>query len=241
MFRSDLPLLFMRNIKPNQSATAKSGGLIASNSRHELPIIQQGENLLIDARLLHQQLKSGQKYSDWIKARIEEFGFELSKDFFASEKSEAKGRGGHNRIDYHLTLDMAKELAMVERNEIGRAIRRYFIQKEKEARGIVQLPAEAKLFAGIKPVSINGRRLFPYKEVLERTGYSVKASSAGRRHRYPGHFVTQGHSLYVTQEFATHLFHQKKVYNNRQALKSMQPVLPLNFGDVKELGYGNRK
>lgn len=143
-------------------------------------------------------------------------------------------------MDYHLTLDMAKELAMLERNEIGRSIRRYFIQKEKEARGISQLPQESRIFAGIKPVRINGRELYPYKEILSRFGYSLKASSGGRRHRYPGHFVLQGNVLYVTYEFALHMYHQKRVVNNRQALKEMQPVLPFDFGDPAQLKGGSK-
>ena len=47
---------------------------------------------------------------------------------------QTSGRGGHNRKEYHLTLDTAKELAMVERNEKGRQVRRYFIECEKRLR-----------------------------------------------------------------------------------------------------------
>lgn len=225
----------MRTVKSNQTAVQDSR---LKGSSAELPIIQQGQNILIDARLLHQQLKIRRDFSTWIKARIEEFSFEPEKDFF-SHVSPNRGnqkRGGDRRsIEVHLTLDMAKELAMLERNEIGRNIRRYFIQKEKEARGISQLPQESRIFGGIKPVRINGRELYPYKEILSRFGYSLKASSAGRRHRYPGHFVLQGNVLYVTYEFALHMYHQKRVVNNRVALKEMQPVLPLDFGDTAQL------
>ena len=47
------------------------------------------------------------------------------------------GWGGHNKLDYFLTLDMAKELAMVENNEEGRRIRRYFIRIEKKIRKVM--------------------------------------------------------------------------------------------------------
>lgn len=55
---------------------------------------------------------------------------------FASKNLEAKpdARGGHNRIEYHIILDMAKELSMVERNAQGKAARRYFIECEKRLR-----------------------------------------------------------------------------------------------------------
>lgn len=232
--RSDLPLFFMRTHKSKRSTIAKSDGLIASSSGNELPLIQQGDHLLIDARILHKSLKVGRDFATWIKNRIEEYGFEPNKDFFSDISPKVGKTSGRPQIEVHLTIDTAKELAMVERNEIGRSIRRYFIQKEKEARAISHLPKEAGLFKGLKPKRVNDRILFPYKEILIRCGY--KASSNGnRRHRYWMHFVKEDNHLFVTEEFSLHLFRQKQVINNRVVMVNMQSVLPLNFGDPKQL------
>jgi len=227
----------MRSAKPNQSTATKSSGLIASSSGNEPMIIQQGDNLLIDARMLHSQLKVGRDFSTWIKVRIEEFGFESGKDFFStvSPKRGNQKRGGDKRsIDIHLTIDMAKELAMLERNEVGRAVRIYFIQKEREARAISHLPKETGLFRALKPKRVNDRVMYPYREVLERCGYKTN-SNGNRRHRYWMHFVKEGNQLFVTEEFSLHLFRQKQVMINRAVMLNTQPVLPLNFGDQKQL------
>ncbi|MBP4049044.1 antA/AntB antirepressor family protein [Chromobacterium violaceum] len=94
--------------------------------------INQEPALLCDARDLHEFLQVGRRFATWIAERIVEYGFLENQDFaIASQNGEAKRRGGHNRIDYHLTLDTAKELAMVERTEQGRRVRRYFIECEK--------------------------------------------------------------------------------------------------------------
>ncbi|WP_096978856.1 antA/AntB antirepressor family protein [Escherichia coli] len=91
--------------------------------------------LLVNARELHSFLGVGKMFAHWIKDRLEEYGFVENQDYvIACQNGQAKGRGGHNRKDYHLTLDTAKELAMVERNEKGRQIRRYFIECEKKLR-----------------------------------------------------------------------------------------------------------
>lgn len=87
-----------------------------------------------DARELHAYLEIGRDFANWINERIEKYGFQQDQDFaVCSPNPASKKRGGHNRIDYHLSLDMAKELSMVENNERGREARRYFIQKEREA------------------------------------------------------------------------------------------------------------
>ncbi|EOK3546960.1 antA/AntB antirepressor family protein, partial [Escherichia coli] len=89
--------------------------------------------LLCNARDLHAFLGVGKMFAHWIKDRLGEYGFVENQDFvIACQNWQAKGRGGHNRKDYHLTLDTAKELAMVERNEKGRQIRRYFIECERK-------------------------------------------------------------------------------------------------------------
>jgi phage anti-repressor protein len=86
-----------------------------------------------DARELHAFLGVPTKFNDWISRRIEEFSFVENSDFvLVTQKWETKGRGGNRKptTEYRLTLDMAKELAMVEKNDKGREARRYFIACE---------------------------------------------------------------------------------------------------------------
>ena len=87
----------------------------------------------INARDLHQFLKVETKFNDWIQRRINEYGFVESQDFVSFTQKRVKPTGGRPSAEYHITLDMAKELCMVEKNEQGRIIRRYFIECEKRA------------------------------------------------------------------------------------------------------------
>ena len=97
--------------------------------------IGERETNIVSARALHGALGVGRMFAHWIKDRITEYEFVENQDYvIACQNWQAKTRGGHNRKDYHLTINMAKELAMVERNEQGRAIRRYFIQCEEALR-----------------------------------------------------------------------------------------------------------
>ncbi|EIY6428179.1 antA/AntB antirepressor family protein [Salmonella enterica] len=97
--------------------------------------------LLCDARELHSFLGVGKVFAAWITERIEQYGFVENQDYILlSNSGKQSSRGGHNRKDYHLTLDTAKETAMVERNEKGRQIRRYFIECEKQLRQQSQQP-----------------------------------------------------------------------------------------------------
>lgn len=83
---------------------------------------------LANARELHSFLESKYQYTDWIKTRIAEYGFQENEDYIIVTELT----NGRPRKEYHITLDMGKELAMVERNEKGRKIRKYFIECERQ-------------------------------------------------------------------------------------------------------------
>ena len=109
-----------------------------------VPIYEnETKDRLINARELHIKLENKRQYSDWIKQRIEHYKFIENKDFVRFHnfvKGDKKGFGNRTTIEYFLTIDMAKELCMVENNEIGRSIRRYFIEVEKRYREIINNP-----------------------------------------------------------------------------------------------------
>lgn len=88
----------------------------------------------VNARELHQFLESKQDFSTWIKARIEKYGFAEKQDFEVFNNFMENPQGGRPSIEYALSVDMAKELSMVENNEKGRLARKYFIECEKIAR-----------------------------------------------------------------------------------------------------------
>ena len=117
-----------------KKTTNKNQELIPINKQ----TIDNIETLTCDGRSLHEFLEVGRDYSTWMKERIEKYGFVEGSDFLLTKSGEQKGRGGHNRIEYTLTVDMAKQIAMVENNDKGVAIRRYFIDCEKIAKEVVR-------------------------------------------------------------------------------------------------------
>lgn len=105
-----------------------------------LPVYEtdQGEKI-VDGRELHLFLKVGRDFTNWIKDRIEKFGFIEGEDF--SPILAKTSDNGRPRTEYILKLDMAKELSMVENNEQGRRARRYFIAVEKKLESLVHIPS----------------------------------------------------------------------------------------------------
>ncbi|BDW59309.1 antA/AntB antirepressor family protein [Escherichia coli] len=109
--------------------------------------ISNETTLLVNARDLHTFLDVGKRFASWIVERIAEYGFVENQDFMIISQVREKIGRGRPAKDYHLTLDTAKELAMVERNEKGRQIRRYFIECEKKLRNIQPVQTEQQFTA----------------------------------------------------------------------------------------------
>ena len=102
----------------------------------------------VNARELHSFLEVRTAFKDWIDRRISEYGFEEGADFcsFLSEST-----GGRPSKEYAITIETAKELAMVERNDKGREARKYFIECERrlkeQAPVLTNSPLAADIYA----------------------------------------------------------------------------------------------
>ncbi|GDA01530.1 antirepressor [Escherichia coli] len=118
--------------------------------------------LLVNARDLHAFLDVGKRFASWIVERIAEYGFVENQDFMIISQVREKIGRGRPAKDYHLTLDTAKELAMVERNEKGRQVRRYFIECEKRLRQ--QETKVEKVLSGFMPAIMEAIKLEDKKE-----------------------------------------------------------------------------
>ena len=97
-------------------------------------IIEHDGKKAVNARELHQKLCVGKDFSSWIKNRIEKYGFVKNQDYSSFTQIGERAKGATVRKEYALSLDMAKELCMIENNEQGRLFRKYFIEVEKAAR-----------------------------------------------------------------------------------------------------------
>lgn len=101
-----------------------------------IPIYQNdSDERLVDARRLYEKLEVGRDFTTWIKDRITKYDFIEGTDYILTLTKSGE-RKKAIRHDYILKMDMAKEIAMVENNENGKLIRRYFIEVEKRYRKI---------------------------------------------------------------------------------------------------------
>ena len=110
-----------------------------------IPIYENNsKEKLIDARELFYALRGDEmktKFADWIKERIVQYGFVENEEFIKLRNFTKVGNLKRPQIDYYINIDMAKELCMVENNEKGKKIRRYFIEVERRYKQIINNPS----------------------------------------------------------------------------------------------------
>lgn len=83
----------------------------------------------VSARELHERLEIGTRFNDWFP-RMCDYGFLEGTDYY-SKMSKTSDAGGRPASDYELSIDMAKQICMIQRTEIGKNIRQYFLDLEK--------------------------------------------------------------------------------------------------------------
>lgn len=132
----------------------------------------------VDGRALHTFLEVGKVFAAWIQERVEQYGFEQGKDFEVFSEIGKNPQGGRPSKEYALTLDMGKELAMVERTTKGKEARQYFIECERRALESAQAqpqPQNAVLAAQLAEL-LQGKVLVDYAMLadLANTAYALR-------------------------------------------------------------------
>lgn len=111
----------------------------------ELIKVDTNENLepVVSGRELHEILEVQSNYTTWFE-RMKEYGFVENVDFTVCFPNlESESRGGQNKIDHIIKMDMAKEICMLQRTERGKLARQYFIQVEKDYNSPEKIMARA--------------------------------------------------------------------------------------------------
>lgn len=109
----------------------------------------------VSGRALFAFLEAGGNYTTWF-ARMTQYGFEEGQDFLPLLE---ESHGGRPSIDHALTLDMAKELSMIQRTERGKQAREYFIAVEKRARAQVDVSTPQGVLAMARQLTATAEQL----------------------------------------------------------------------------------
>lgn len=131
-----------------------------------LKINYETEQPTVSARDLHEQLNIKTAFKDWFP-RMCEYGFEEGKDF-CSKMSETSSKGGRPSKDADISIDMAKQICMIQRSPEGKQIRQYFIDLEKAWNTPEQIMARALKMANHSIESLKGRCKFLGEQVVEQ-------------------------------------------------------------------------
>jgi len=150
---------------------------------HELIVVNQmtigdSEVNAVDGRELHDFLEVKTDFRHWITRRINEYGFEENVDW---RSKMTAFESGQEAKDYTLSLDMAKELSMVEKNEKGRQARKYFIECEKRLKASPNASLEAMMDA--KLADMQNQIAMLAREAQKRKFKAIKKPLEAGYHR----------------------------------------------------------
>ncbi|HEM4056702.1 TPA: phage antirepressor KilAC domain-containing protein [Streptococcus suis] len=139
--------------------------------------VNDNQEPVVSGRQLHEALGVNSNYTTWFD-RMTEYGFTENEDYvLLSNFGNQTGRGGHNKVDHVIKLDMAKEIAMIQRTDRGKQVRQYFIQVEKDYNSPEKIMARALLLADKKVHQLEAQIEADKPKVLFADAVSASHSS----------------------------------------------------------------
>lgn len=138
--------------------------------------LNDNQEPVVSGRQLHEVLKVKTEYKKWF-SRMTEYGFNENEDFLKVTQKCLTSSTGQNTTDHVIKLDMAKEIAMIQRTERGKQVRQYFIQVEKDFNSPEKIMARALLMADQKVHKLEAQIEADRPKVLFADAVSASKSS----------------------------------------------------------------
>ncbi|CYV73250.1 phage antirepressor protein [Streptococcus suis] len=135
--------------------------------------VNDNQEPVVSGRQLHEALGVNSRYTTWFE-RMTEYGFVEGQDFLPNL---GKSTGGRQAVDHIIKLDMAKEIAMIQRTDRGKQVRQYFIQVEKDFNSPEKIMARALLLADKKVHQLEAQIEADKPKVLFADAVSASHSS----------------------------------------------------------------
>ncbi|QBX25291.1 phage antirepressor KilAC domain-containing protein [Streptococcus gordonii] len=135
--------------------------------------LKDNHDPVVSGRQLHKALGVNSNYTTWFD-RMTEYGFVEGQDFLPNLEEST---GGRRAVDHIIKLDMAKEIAMIQRTERGKQVRQYFIQVEKDFNSPEKIMARALLMADQKVHKLEAQIEADRPKVLFADAVSASKSS----------------------------------------------------------------
>lgn len=155
------------------------------NSMQEIIKIQENNGKqAVSARELHRFLEVETRFADWCNRTFEHYGFEAGKDFFSNLRKNPRGRPS---ADYALSLNCAKEIAMIQRTPKGKQAREYFIACEEKLREV------SKPLSTIDILKLSIQKLEEQEAAIAEVRSDIKELKATTQTR-PNYFTVVGYA-----------------------------------------------
>lgn len=199
------------------------------NLNTNLPTIQNNEDLIqaVSARELYNFLEPTERFINWFNRQLQ-YGFELNKDYLGCEVFNTLAK--QTLQDFFITVDMAKEISMIQRSDKGKQARQYFIECEQVAKQqTIKLPtlSEALQLAAdqAKKIEADAKKVNHYDTVVDRTGLVIATNI--------------GNKLGVSATKLNRLLEDLDVYNMRTKKRAFkQWFIDEGYGIAKQAHMG---
>jgi anti-repressor protein len=170
------------------------------------------DRITLSARELHEFLGIGTEFAKWMQ-RMCEYGFSENQDYRVFVKNDDNSKGGRPSTDYEITLDMAKEIAMIQRSDKGKEVRQYFLELErrwnspeavmnraleysrKQVKALMEENKELKpkaLFADVVSASDESILIGQLAKLIRQNGYEIGQNRLFEWMRENGYLIKSG-------------------------------------------------